>query len=88
MIWFSLAALVLGSGGGAVLAAKISKAHYERKAEKRLAEVKAEYARQMAKMQAIQQHKVETIKAVKSADDVQEVSDALDNLYRSFEFPH
>ena len=83
-MWFSLIALLLGAGGGALAAAKIALRYYQRKAEKRLAKVQAEFMRQMQKMQQIQKAQAKNIEAVQLAQSPEEVSDALDNIYRDF----
>ena len=82
----AMIALLVGAGGSAIITAKISKWHYQRKAEKRLAKLQAEFMRQMQKMQQIQQAKAQNIEAVQSAQSVEEVANALDDIYRSFDF--
>ena len=84
MIWISLAALLLGVGGGALVSAKIAGHYYQRKAAKHLAEVQAEFMRQMQKMQQIQKAEKQNIEAVGSAESVEDISDAIDDIYRDF----
>ena len=76
--------LLVGAGGSAIITAQISKWHYQRQAEKRLARL--EFMRQIKKMQQIQQAKAQNIEAVQSATNVEEVANALDDIYRSFDF--
>ena len=81
-VTIAVIALLVGAGGSAIITARISKWHYQRQAEKRLARL--EFMRQ--KMQQIQQAKAQNIEAVQSATNVEEVANALDDIYRSFDF--
>ena len=85
-VTIAIIALLVGAGSSAIITARISKWRYQRKAEKRLAKLQAEFMRQMQKMQQIQQVKTQNIEAVQSAQSVEDVANALDDVYSDFNF--